>query len=157
MAAFLVRFVKRNWIWIGLVIFALGYALVRDFTTGDVGTLRVGDCFDVPSDVANGSTVRDVSHHPCGEAHVAEVFFIGDINGSSDTFPTDADFESFVKGQCLPAYEAYTGRDFTTDDTYDAQYFVPIRKAWANGGRDVTCFATRLDGQLIVGTLRAAH
>jgi hypothetical protein len=156
-AAFLVRFVERNWIWIGLVLFALIFAVFRDFMSGSSGALRIGDCFDVPTDVGNGSSVGDVRHHPCGEPHGAEVFFVGDISGSSDAFPTDADFDRFVKDQCGPAYFAYTGRDFAADDTYDTSYFVPIRKRWAVGDRQVTCLASRRDGLLIVGTVRIAR
>jgi hypothetical protein len=156
-AARLVAFIERNWIWIIVGAFTLALYLFRDFMPGSSGNLRVGDCFDVPADVANGSSVGGVRHHPCAEAHGAEVFFVGDISGSSDTFPTDAQVKSFFEDQCLPAYRAYTGRDLVTDDVYDAASFVPIRKRWAVGDRQVTCVAVRADGRLIIGTLRSAR
>ena len=42
---------------------------------GNVSDLKVGDCIDRPA-TAN-QTVSDIQHHPCDEAHSAEVVYVG--------------------------------------------------------------------------------
>ena len=57
-----------------IAIIIVGGFVLRDRLSSSAGDLKVGDCFDEP---ATGGEISDVQHHPCTEAHTAEVVFIG--------------------------------------------------------------------------------
>jgi len=100
--------------------------------------------------------VKDVQHHPCSDLHGGEVFFIGKVPGESGAaYPSDDAFVSFIGAQCVPAFKAYTGRDFDTDTIYDFSYLTPTTSGWAKGDRVVDCFVVRIDGQPGKGTVKA--
>ena len=82
---------------------AIGAFVVRDKLSGNAGDLQVGDCFDQPSTV--NTVVKDVQHHPCTDPHLAEVFFVGDYDVASTTYPTEDAFQSFVLDRCIGAFE----------------------------------------------------
>jgi hypothetical protein len=46
----------------------------------------------------------------------------------------------------VPAFEAYTGRDWETDTELDLGYFYPTADGWPSGDREVACYVARLDG-----------
>jgi hypothetical protein len=149
--------VKRFPIWTAIGVFSLVGFLFRDFLSGNVGDLKVGDCFDAPALATPDATVNDVQHHPCADAHGGEVFFIGNIAGAASAYPADETFTSFVRDQCLPAYRSYTGRDFDTDATYDFQWLTPTSSGWAKGDRTINCFVLRVDGEPSKGSVRASR
>lgn len=157
MVAPLVTLVKRFPIWTAIGVFALVGFVFRDFLSGNVGDLKVGDCFDAPALTTKDAAIKDVQHHPCSDLHGGEVFFIGNIGGAaSSAYPADDAFTSFVRDQCLPAYSSYTGRSFDTDVTYDFQWLTPTASGWAQGDRAIDCFVLRVDGQLSKGSVRAS-
>jgi hypothetical protein len=152
----ILAFVKRFPLWTAIGVFALGGYLFRDVLSGNVGDLKVGDCFDPPSLSAPKTTVKDVQHHPCSDLHGGEVFFIGKVPGDAGAaYPSDDALESYIGGQCVPAYRSYTGRDFDSDTTYDFSYLSPTTAGWAKGDRVVDCFVIRADGQAAKGSVRA--
>jgi hypothetical protein len=153
-----IALVKRFPIWTAIGVFALVGYLFRDFLSGNVGDLKVGDCFDAPALTTKDAMVKDVQHHPCADLHGGEVFFIGNIAGATSTaFPADDAFTAFVRDQCLPAYTSYTGRNFDADVTYDFQWLTPTATGWARGDRAINCFVLRADGQPSKGSLRASR
>ena len=98
---------------IGIIaVIAIGAFVLRDRLSGNAAQLEVGNCFDEP---VGATLITDVQHHPCSEAHTSEVIFVGNMTGSDDTYPTDAAIDAYAESNCVPAYEAYTGRDFETD------------------------------------------
>ena len=148
--------VKRFPIWTAVGVFALGGYLFRDVLSGNVGDLKVGDCFDPPTAAAADSTVKDVQHHPCSDPHGGEVFFIGKAPGEANAaYPSDDAFLSLVGAECMPAYRTYTGRDFETDTTYDFSYMTPTAEGWTKGDRVFDCFVVRVDGQSFKGSVKA--
>lgn len=148
--------VKRFPIWTAVGVFALGGYLFRDVLSGNVGDLKVGDCFDPPTLTAADSTVKDVQHHPCTDLHGGEVFYIGKAPGEANAaYPSDNEFLLLVGGECMPAYLGYTGRDFETDTTYDFSYMTPTAEGWTKGDRVIDCFVVRVDGQTFKGSVRA--
>ncbi|MDP9223739.1 MAG: response regulator [Actinomycetota bacterium] len=156
--ASVVGLVKRFPIWTAIAVFALGGYLFRDFLSGNVGDLKVGDCFDPPNLTAADTLVKDVQHHPCGDLHGGEVFFVGNVpSGANGAFPGEAAFAAFVQAQCVPAYRNYTGRDFDTDTTYDVSFLVPTTEGWAKGDHVIDCFVLRIDGQPLKGSVKAAR
>jgi hypothetical protein len=123
-------------------VIAVGALIFRDRLSGNAGELKVGDCFDDPS----GDVVTDVQHHPCTEAHTAEVIFVGDVAGDQATYPADAVVDDFVEARCLPAWTSYTGKDLLTETVLRLGYYVPSPEGWSDGDREVLCYAAREDG-----------
>jgi hypothetical protein len=150
--------VKRFPIWTGIGAFALVGFVFHDFLSGNVGDLKVGDCFDAASLTTTDAIVKDVQHHPCSDAHGGEVFFIGNVAARANSaYPAEETFTAFVRDQCLPAYSTYTGRDFDSDTTYDFQWLTPTPSGWARGDRAIDCFVLRVDGQVSKGSVRASR
>lgn len=154
---FVFAIVRRFPIWTAIGVFALGGYLLRDFTTGSVTGLKVGDCFDVPTGDLRGTVLKDVQHHPCGDAHSAELIFIGSVPGTDDSFPGIPSFTAYAKKECAPAFQSYIGRSYEADTTYDLTYLYPTSDGWKKGDRGITCFVTRVDGKPITGTVRVSR
>ena len=95
----------NGWIFrIGIiVVIAAGAFLLRDRLSSNAGELKVGDCFDEP---AGGGEIADVQHHPCTEAHTAEVVYLGKMTGDNDTYPSDEHDRGVSGTNCLPALTA---------------------------------------------------
>ena len=118
-----------------------GGLLFRDRLGGSPAGLQVGDCFDVPTKA--GETVNDVQHHPCTEAHTAEVFLLTThpaAKGANE--PTDAQLTSYLVDTCGGALSGYVGADLSK---FDLGAFYPTSEDWKNGDRGITCYLTMLD------------
>jgi Septum formation len=131
-------------------VIALGAFALKPFLTGNAGDLGVGDCFDPPTTT---DTVKDVQHHPCSDSHGGEVILV-EKHPDASSYPTDDDFDQFVAAQCVPAFQAYTGTDLTTNKDADIGWFVPTPDGWAGGDRTVICYATRTDDQKTTGSVK---
>jgi hypothetical protein len=152
-----VELAKRWGVWIAVLgLSAIGY-LFRDYVSGNVGQLRVGDCFDVPAGLVDQSIVKEVQHHPCTSTHGAEVVFVGTVSGSDDVYPGVDVFDAYVQGECLPAFRSYTGRDFDTDEVFDMSYVHPTPDGWTDGDHVVTCFVFRIDNLSMTTSVKAAR
>ncbi len=128
---------------IGIVaVIAIGIFVFRDRLSSSAGDLAVGDCFDEPSIAIE---IKDVQHHPCNEAHTAEVIFVGDMTGSNDIYPSDAELTAYSDATCAPAYKTYTGRDLEADDEWTYGLFYPTAEGWKGGDRGTICYAVRFD------------
>ena len=128
---------------IGIVaVIAIGIFVFRDRLSSGADDLAVGDCFDEPALL---NEINDVQHHPCNEAHTAEVIFVGNMTGSNEDLPVGCQLEAFTKTNCLPAYNDYTGRDFQSDAEITIGWFYPTTEGWKGGGRVVVCYAIRID------------
>jgi hypothetical protein len=145
--------VRRFPVIVVIGVVAIGGIVFREHLSGAAADLRVGDCFDVPAEI---DVVTDVQHRPCGDAHDAEVFFVADYSTASDAaFPTDAAFDRNITDECLPAFEAYTGRDWDASTDLDYFAFIPLEEGWRDGDREVLCYLARVDGAKVTGSLRA--
>jgi putative regulator of septum formation len=133
------------------VIVAAGFVF-RQWLSGNASDLNVGDCFDQPSSV--NTVVQDVQHHPCTDPHLAEVFYVGDYDVVSATYPTEDAFQSFVLDRCIGAFQSYTGLAYQDAQELDIQPFWPTEEGWGQGDKEVTCFAVRVDGGQLTGTVK---
>jgi hypothetical protein len=143
----------RGWvIRIGIiaVILIAGFIL-RPFINGNAGDLKIGDCFDPPTD--SGQTVDDVQHHPCTDLHGAEVILVGSYP-TSTTIPTEDEFQQWVSDNCLHAYQAYTGADLLSSTNAGMGFFRPTDDGWAGGDRKMICYAQPADGTQIKGSIK---
>jgi hypothetical protein len=141
---------------IGIIaVIAVGALIFRDRLSGNATDLKVGDCFDRPSSA--NQTVKDVQHHPCTEAHTAEVVFVGTNPSAKGTPPlSDSQWVDYLSSSCLPAYDAYTGTDLLKSDVMDLGAITPLDEDWNKGVRDVTCYAYRLDGATMTASIKHA-
>jgi hypothetical protein len=145
--------IGRNLIIFGvLAVIVVGAFLFRDRLSGSAGDLRVGDCFDEPQ---NLSQVTDVQHRPCTEAHDGEVMFVGDYP-PADTYPGRPAFEDFVLTTCATAYQAYLGRDYASDTTYDLGVFYPTEESWGSGDHEIACYVYRIDEEKLTTSVKKA-
>jgi hypothetical protein len=143
-----------GWLIRGGIVAAIvvGGLIFRDRLSGNAGDLKVGDCFDDPGAVAE---VTDVQHHPCNEAHDSEVMFVGDYP-AQDEYPGDEAFSLFAQQQCVPAFEAYLGRDYESDTEFDYGFYYPAPESWSDSDREVACFIYRLDGGTMTSSVKKA-
>ncbi len=138
---------------IGIVVIAVlvvAFFLLRNQLSGNVTDLQVGDCIDQP---ATTGTVTDVQHHPCTDAHDAEVFTLITDSTSGD-YPGQTHFETIANTQCFAAASAYLGTDFNARDDIGGGFFYPSTDSWSSGDRTVTCYLDRTDGGQLTGSLR---
>lgn len=145
----------RGWlVWLAIIAVGAGGAFIfRDRISGNAGELVVGDCFDEP---VGQELIDDVQHHPCNESHTAEVVFVGDMPGS-DSVPTDADYDAFFAANCIPAFNAYTGRDFQSDEELDMGSLIPSDDGWRSGDHEMACYVIRIDGAATTESVRVAQ
>ena len=140
---------------IGLVaIISIGVIVFRDALPGGGGDLKVGDCFDVPA----SHEVDHLQHHPCTEAHDAEVILVADFTGS-DTYPTAAAFYAWVKTECADiAFRRYVGEAFGARKDIDLGYFPPSKGRWnRDTDRVMICYVTPVaSGKVTVSYAKAA-
>lgn len=135
------------------VIVVVGF-IFRDRLTGNAGELQVGDCFDDPAETQD---IGDVQHHPCNEAHTAEVFYIGQLPGGDDAaYPSESALLAFASGSCVPAFASYTGTSLDQSPVLDFSMFFPTEEGWGDGDRAVTCYIVRIDGATMTQSVRAA-
>lgn len=150
----IVGVVRRFW-WVLLIaIIAVGGFIFRDFIGGAVTDLRVGDCFEMPADTAE---IDDVQHKPCNEPHDAEVIAVLTHPAErTAAWPGSSGFDDFIRENCVPAFQSYTGRAFATADELDLGWFYPTQGGWQDGDRGITCHILRVDGGKMTGSLRAS-
>ena len=138
---------------VGIIAAILGAGWIfRDYFTGNATDLAVGDCFDIPSSV--DQTVDEVSHHPCTDAHTAEVIFVADYEAGS--YPDVSAFDAFTEANCPPAFNTYSGLDFYAESgkDYDIGVFYPIEEGWSGGDHEITCYLVRVDEGPMSSSLR---
>jgi len=139
---------------IGIIAAIAGGAWVfRDYISGNATDLVVGDCFDAPT--TTGETVEDVSHHPCTDAHTAEVFFVAD-HPATGGYPGEDEFDTFTQDNCPAAFASYTGMDFYADEAadYDIGLFYPLEEGWTRGDHEITCYIVRVDEAPMTASLK---
>jgi hypothetical protein len=134
-----------------IAVIAIGAFVLRDRLSGSAGDLKVGDCFDDPGAAA---TIQSVQHHPCSEAHSAEVIFVGNYQDASAYPGTDA-FDSYAFNVCVPTFVSYTGRDYQTDTELDIGYMYPTEEGWPKGDREIACYVYRLDQGTMTTSVKA--
>jgi hypothetical protein len=125
----------------------------RAYLSGSASDLKVGDCFDPPSTV--DQVVKDVQHHPCTDAHLAEVFYVGNYDQAATGYPARDAFEAFVLDRCIGAFQTYTGKSYESATDLDIQPFWPTEEGWGKGDKEVTCFAVRVDGGTMNTSVKA--
>jgi Septum formation len=134
-----------------VAVIAIGGFIFRDRIAGNAGDLRVGDCFDVTEQ----TTVEDVQHHPCNEAHTAEVVLVSQYAAPDGAaYPTDAQLLNYINSGCANSVAAYVGPGVNLD-TLDWGMFYPGESDWSKGERKVTCYVALLSHGTLTKSLKA--
>ena len=134
---------------------AAGGFFFRDFLTGSVLELRVGDCFDLPS--SSVEVVSEVQHHPCNERHDAELVGLFEYpTGGNSTYPSDEVLTNFAEGQCAQAFRTYTNRDPYTDPDVTVGWLIPTPDGWKDGDHEISCHLMRVDEAKMTGSYRTS-
>ena len=116
-----------------------------DTSTINASDLRVGDCFDVPDGASTFSSLRRTS---CDTPHSGEVFHVFDATTTAGaTYPSDPDWGALIYPVCDPQFDAWTGTSIETSTVVRYRFLVPSKDEFDRGGRRVTCFLSRTDGQ----------
>jgi uncharacterized membrane protein len=103
-------------------------------------TIGVGDCLILPSE----DQFDEVRRLDCSEAHNGEIFLVQAHPG--DTYPSDAEFTTYVEKTCVPAFATYTGSALADQDVLEYGWFTPTEGSWSNGDHDVACYLSPVDG-----------
>lgn len=131
-----------------VVFLAVVLYVVRNQASAD--DLKVGECFDVPTQ----TTIDTVEKHPCTESHGAEVIFVGEYSG--DTYPISLSLDSYIEESCVPAFESYVGKDIDSQEELSIGYFYPSRDSWDSGDRTVTCYIVNTDESPMTESVKGA-
>ena len=169
-------FIMKRWMWIAGIV---GLSAVggwwtnqessRDSTTrdksgqiteaGDLGAfiIKVGDCILLPNEWSEAGVDDYVEFIkldgvPCTELHDVEIVSArtlpdGDFPGRDALFGALSDF-------CVPAYEKYVGIPFDTDAPHDIDIFIPSVVGWAEGDREIQCYASLTSGEQMGASIR---
>ena len=135
------------------VIGGIAAVVFRDRLSSDAGTLAVGECFDNP---VGTEEIQDVQHHPCTEAHTAEVVFLGKLPDGNGSYPTSAAVQDWIRTNCVPAWNAYTGKDITSQAVLDLGWYQPTTDGWGGGDRSMICYAIRVDEAPMTSSVKKA-
>ena len=136
-----------------VAVLAVAYVVFKDRVTGAPGELGVGDCFDVPTAEAS-DVIKSIQHHPCNEAHTAEIFLIANYPGTTSTYPSSSDFDAFANTSCTTAFTTYVGSDINSNPDLDAGYFYPPEEGWTGGDRRILCYLEKADGSTLTKSLK---
>jgi hypothetical protein len=124
--------------------------LFRDRLSGSAEDLRVGDCFDVPSQ----ETVSSIQHQPCAGPHDGEVHVVG--TSDAESYPIVFGFDDWVQEHCLgDAFSSYVGAPAEERPDIEIGYFSPTRDGWESGDREITCYLMPADAQPVTSSYRA--
>jgi len=119
---------------IGVIV--AGGILFRDRLTGGADELKAGDCFDAKQ----ADVIKEVQHHPCNEAHTAEVVLVRDYPAAKGaTYPIGTAFDSWGDQTCAVAIMAYVGPSANLNSLgYGILY--PSKSSWDGGDRGMICY-----------------
>lgn len=134
---------------VAVVLVALGAIAVL---TGGDGTalvdLEVGDCFDLPDDMA--SDLDEVDTVDCSEPHLAEVVALGVLNESGDEpYPGDDAALFDVVDRACRAQDAVDSPDF------GLLPIAPTLALWESFEGRYLCVAIPFGGEPVTGSLVA--
>ncbi len=138
---------RAGWILVPVLLILVAVVLFmgREPQAGNAFTLRVGDCFDVPSTAAIG----ELNVRPCTGPHDGEVFLAQDYPGATGPapYPGDTTIGAWVEQACVKtAFGPYVGAAYASRPDLKVGYLFPPADAWARGVRRVTCYVAPSNG-----------
>lgn len=130
------RNIIRLVIVVAVVGIGVGAFVFRDRISGNVGELKVGDCFDRPA----ADVVSDLQHHPCNEPHDGEVLAVFDYPNPPSAYPGDDAIRTAVKDRCVDsAFTAYVGTSLDASPDIDLAFYQPKPENWGSD-KQIVCY-----------------
>ncbi|MEM7431502.1 MAG: septum formation family protein [Pseudomonadota bacterium] len=117
----------------------------------DAFDMRVGDCFDDPSEYDD--EVFSLPGVPCSEPHDNEVYAVFDVSMSS--YPGEDEIGYVAQERCLEYFEGFVGLDYDSS-TLDIFPFYPTSESWGQGDREVVCAIFDMNTQKLVGSVKGS-
>jgi putative regulator of septum formation len=134
-----------------VAVIAVGGLIFRDRLTGGAQDLKAGDCFDDKA----GTEIKDVQHHPCAEAHTAEVVLVTKHTAAKGAaVPSDTELDAWASTRCVPAIVSYVGSAADLD-SLNYGIFYPRADDWNKGERQMICYVLRIDQATMTKSLKA--
>jgi len=120
--------------------------------------LEPGLCIEDASEIT-GSQVNEITRTrsiPCRLEHEAEVYLRTELAGdASAEFPGVGELRRQAQAECRDGFEGFVGVRWTRSELEIAALW-PSPQSWAFGDRAVVCVLFRLDGELLVGSVRGS-
>ena len=134
---------------VGLVIVAgLVAAVAGSGGSTPIVDLESGDCLDLSADETDDGTIDEVDVIDCSEPHLAEVVFVGSLNGGDEPYPPDDELFAEVDLAC--------GRARVVDaDEFGLLPVAPTRELWESFDGRFLCIAVPYGGELVTGSARS--
>ncbi len=119
---------------------------------GNVFILKPGDCFQEP-EFDKDDLVSRVEIVECSVEHDNEAFATTNMPG--EVFPGDEAIEDHAFDFCLDAFLDFLAIDMDYEGSEDFSFLWPTRESWADGDREILCYAFDTDGRT-TGSLHGA-
>ncbi|MGC9535693.1 DUF4190 domain-containing protein [Streptomyces sp. UG1] len=119
---------------------------------GTAYALAKGDCFDSPTGNLEGEAY-DIDKVTCARPHDGEVFAVVTLPGGA--FPGDDEVTRAADEKCYALRGGYAMDAWAIPDDADVYYFIPSRRSWRFGDREITClFGSAKENGKLTGSLR---
>lgn len=119
---------------------------------GNVFDLKNGDCFQEPDSDAQ-DMVSSVDIVKCSVEHDNEAFAV--MNMAATDFPGDEAIVDEGIDFCIPEFLDFIETDMDYDGSIDFGFFNPSPETWAEGDREILCYAYDTEGP-VTGSLKGA-
>nr|WP_243862247.1 septum formation family protein [Frigoribacterium faeni] len=109
-----------------------------------------GDCFAfAPGDGEGQGVIGAVHLQSCDDEHEFETFAL--VPATQPEWPGDDALAAFAEGACTTEFESFVGLPYA-DSIVEFAYLQPTVDGWAEGERNVLCYAW-IEGDTSPGTL----
>lgn len=101
-------------------------------------TAEVGDCVDMGLLEEQQEEVSSIPTLACSEEHDGQVVAAFDMRDGE--FPSEQEQEDVVGDECLSGFKTFVGTAYLDSDL-EISIVSPTEESWADGDREVLCFA----------------
>jgi len=137
---------------VGLVVVS-SLMVIAVVSSAEGGTplvdLGVGDCFDLPDDVSDGS-IDGVDVVDCSEPNDAEVVFVGELNEGGDPYPSDEELFVVADRACRQA-------PVVVSPDFGLLPVAPTVQVWESFDGRLLCVAVPFGGQPVTGSALTSY
>ena len=115
----------------------------------NLSNLSVGQCFQQPTDPADGLMIVD-----CSAPHWGEVYALTPID--AETLPDFEELNTMAFQACTPAFEEYVGTPYE-ESSLDATWYFPNASNWDAGEHVIACVAVPLEAPSLTQSVKDSN
>lgn len=115
----------------------------------NLSNLSVGQCFQQPTDPADGLMIVD-----CSAPHWGEVYALTPID--AETLPDFEELNMMAFEACTPAFEEYVGTPYE-ESSLDATWYFPNTSNWDAGEHVIACVAVPLEAPSLTQSVKDSN